>query len=267
MAAIAVVGGIDRVWLEAAARRDPVSHAYAVWDLDHLPEMVHFVSCVRGAETIAYLLIWNGGAPGPIVHWIGDSEEAVPLMDRFPPRPWLAFVPLRLAVTVLPRVQPALSERSLVLHRPWSTETPTAANPKVRRLRPSDRPALEALVRRFSGPLLPSYATVNLGAEPVWGAFSPATGALEGVAKTAVRLPAVWIVTGVFVTPEARGQGLATALVAGLVHEATQAHAATALYVREPNLPARRAYEKVGFRLFDERLCLDAGMGRLASPP
>jgi predicted GNAT family acetyltransferase len=56
-------------------------------------------------------------------------------------------------------------------------------------------------------------------------------------------------IQGVFVPPEFRGRGLATAGMAAVVHLVRAEIAPTvSLYVNEWNSPARAAYEKVGFR-------------------
>ena len=267
MPGVELVEGIDRRWLEAAAQRDPISHAYAVWDLERTPEKVRFISCLRSNETIAYLLIWSGRAAGPVVHWVGNGTEAEPLLERSPLRPLQMVVPAEIAPLVRTRYAPTTSEPLLILQRSLSGEVPPPAAPGVRRLRPFDRPAIEFFVHQFSDPLLQSYAEIDPGVEPIWGAFSPESDALLGVAKTAARLPAVWVITGVFVSPEARGRGLATALVTGLVGDASRVHAASALYVLEANQPARRAYERVGFGPFGRRIWIDAGVQRLPTPP
>ncbi|MFZ1024316.1 MAG: GNAT family N-acetyltransferase [Thermoplasmata archaeon] len=267
MSTVEFVDGIDRAWLAQAFQRSPVTHAYAMWDLQQTPDKVRFVSCRRGAESIAYLLIWYGSSSGPVVHWVGSDAEATPLIERLPPRPLMAVVPAELAPLVLARRGPALSEPLLTLHRPWSTEGPPHTAPLTRRLHRSDNEVLAAFVRHYPDPLAPSYASFDPAMEVAWGAFSPETGALEGVAKTSARLATLWFITGVFVAPGARRRGLATALTAGLVRDALRVHAASALYVREANLPARRAYEKVGFQFFGRRILVDAGVGQLASPP
>ncbi len=55
-------------------------------------------------------------------------------------------------------------------------------------------------------------------------------------------------VQGVFVAPERRGEGIATACMASVVEQVqTEIAPIVSLYVNEWNLPARRVYEKVGF--------------------
>ncbi|MEH0840868.1 GNAT family N-acetyltransferase [Micromonospora sp. CPCC 205711] len=56
-------------------------------------------------------------------------------------------------------------------------------------------------------------------------------------------------IQGVWVAPEWRGKGIATAAMAGVVRDALLRVAPTvSLYVNDFNLPARRVYERCGFR-------------------
>jgi predicted GNAT family acetyltransferase len=55
-------------------------------------------------------------------------------------------------------------------------------------------------------------------------------------------------IQGVWVEPSLRGQGLGTRGTAAVVHHALDAVSpVVSLYVNDYNLPARRAYERVGF--------------------
>jgi predicted GNAT family acetyltransferase len=55
-------------------------------------------------------------------------------------------------------------------------------------------------------------------------------------------------IQGVYVAPDQRGQGLATAGMAAVIQQVRETIAPiVSLYVNEWNLPARRVYEKVGF--------------------
>jgi predicted GNAT family acetyltransferase len=56
-------------------------------------------------------------------------------------------------------------------------------------------------------------------------------------------------IQGVWVTPEWRGRGIATAAVAAVVHDAlTRVAPTVSLYVNDFNIPARRVYARCGFR-------------------
>jgi predicted GNAT family acetyltransferase len=73
-------------------------------------------------------------------------------------------------------------------------------------------------------------------------------GRLVFKAEVACASPAAAQVQGVYVPPDLRGQGLATAGMAAVVQH-VRAHVApvVSLYVNEWNVAARRAYERVGF--------------------
>lgn len=67
-------------------------------------------------------------------------------------------------------------------------------------------------------------------------------------AEVACATPYAAQVQGVYVVPELRGQGLATAGMAAVVEAVRRDLAPTvSLYVNDWNTPARRAYERVGF--------------------
>ncbi|GAA2147876.1 GNAT family N-acetyltransferase [Nocardioides koreensis] len=68
-------------------------------------------------------------------------------------------------------------------------------------------------------------------------------------AEVACASPRAAQVQGVWVPPDRRGEGLATAGMAGVVELVRREVApVVSLYVNEWNAPARRAYERVGFR-------------------
>jgi len=59
-------------------------------------------------------------------------------------------------------------------------------------------------------------------------------------------------IEGVFTRPEVRGQGIASRSIAALSAELLGACGFVTLHVDQRNVPAKRAYEKAGFRLFSE---------------
>ncbi|MGN9776796.1 GNAT family N-acetyltransferase [Micromonospora sp. H33] len=74
-------------------------------------------------------------------------------------------------------------------------------------------------------------------------------GAVVFKAELAVVTRRTAQVQGVWVAPEWRGRGIATAAMAAVVRDALRRVAPTvSLYVNDFNLPARRVYERCGFR-------------------
>jgi GNAT superfamily N-acetyltransferase len=251
---------IDRTWLEDAARRDPIAHAYALWDLAHAPDRMQVVSVLDGDRTIGYLLIWLGHPIAPVVHWVGTDPRAVALADSLPSRPLVAIVPEGFRDAAVRARGPA-EEYSLLGLRadPLLDEAGYPPEEGVRRLRRADRSRLVRWASRQTDPVVTEYALGDPGTEPIWGAFLGSD--LVGVVRASVRLPLVWILGGVYVDPIARGQGLGRALVRTAQRAAAVNGAPAALFVRADRYPARGLYEALGFRPVATRRWLDAGAG------
>lgn len=248
---------IDRPWLELAEASDPLTHAFALWDLERTPGSIRFASAVRGDRTVGYLLIWLGLRDRPVVHWFGGPDVTRALLGALPAPPFVAVVP----TDVEPELRHAFpacrrSELKMMLRDPGLLETSVEV---VRRLGRDDRSALEELVRRHGDAELAGYADLDPGAEAAWGVFDGAR--LVGVARAAVRLPKIWVIGGVFVEPTARGRGLGGALVGAAVGAAERAGARAGLYVRAEPAPALRLYLRLGFHEVGRRSMLDVGSG------
>ncbi len=254
---------IDREWLERAAVRDPFGHAYGLWDLDHAPNRVRFVSAIDGDQTVGYLLVWLGHPTRTVVHWVGADPRARILVDALPPRPLVAIVPEMFQDAVVSARGPARPFTLLMLANELFTKPRMDARAppsvEVRRLERSDLPALIAFAERQSDPVAAEYPTLDPGEEWIWGAFDQ--GKLLGAVRAAVRLRDMWIVNGVYVDPNARGRGVGGVLVEAALASAREARARVGLYVREDRVEARRLYERLGFRPVGRRTWLDLGAG------
>ena len=259
----AVSASIDSRWLEDQARHDPVSHAYAIWDLEYAPDRVEFRVLQRGGVPTSYLLIWHG-VSGTMVHWVGDGP-ADPLLAALPARPLVAVVPEDLGSRVVEARSPARAYPILLMTRPAGAGPLPPRNPRVRRLSSGDAVQLREFAEASDDVLGRAYARAALPENPpipesIWGAFEGER--LVGVASTHVKLASIWVLGGIYVHPAHRGRGLGRDLTRTAVAEADAAGAWTALYVREDNAPAVRAYERVGFRTASRRAWVDAGGNR-----
>ena len=249
---------IDRGWLERAALADPLAHAYALWDLDRYPEQVRFVSAVRGETTVGYLLIWLGRGTAPIVHWFGATPDARALADGLPPRPLVAVVPEEVGADVERLRGPAKTHPLLLLVADREA-TPAAetVSPAVRKLTGADRAQLVAWATGRSDLVVTEYPYLDPEREEIWGCFD--RGELNGVARAVVRLPAVWLLGGVYVDPAARGRGFGLALARALLVAGRRAGARVGLYVREDRPAPRAVYDRAGFRPWARRVWVDGG--------
>jgi len=254
---------IDRAWLERVAAEDPFVHAYGLWDLDHVPNRVRFISALDGDQTVGYLLIWLGHPTRTVVHWVGSDPRARILAEALPGRPLVAIVPEAFQNVVVAARGPARPSTLLLLgldtallpRSPPSLARATA----VRRLERADHSALVEFAGRQSDPVAAEYPTLDPGEDWIWGAFEE--GKLLGAVRAAVRLPDVWLVGGVYVDPSARGRGIGRALVEAALASGREERVRVGLYVREDRLEARRLYERLGFRPLGRRTWLDLGAG------
>ncbi|HLM91997.1 MAG TPA: GNAT family N-acetyltransferase [Thermoplasmata archaeon] len=248
---------IDRAWLEREAEKDPVTHAYALWDLDRFPDRVRFVSACRGESTVAYVLIWQPPDRPPMAIWVGPAIEA--LAPALPPRPLIVTGSDAVRPLVERDRAPAVVYPILVEIARRGTRPPlTAHDAQVRRLTPRDVPRLAGIAEGSTDVIATSYAALDLDTEVAFGGFDGEE--LVAVARAVVRLPTVWLVSGVFVRPSRRGQGWGQAITRAVQLEAERARAPCALFVREDNVPAVTAYERLGFRPVDRRFWLDCGV-------
>jgi GNAT superfamily N-acetyltransferase len=251
---------IDRTWLEGAAAADPVTHAFALWDLDRNPGRIRFFSAVERGTTVGYLLVWLGHPAAPVVHWFGEGPGVHLLAGVLPPRPCVAIVPTSVAPVVEEARGPGHRARLLVLARDRRTELgPDASGPVVRPLLRPDLPHLAAWARRQNDPVAAEYPFLDPEVERAWGAFDG--DRLVGVVRAEVRLPRVWILGGVYVDPVVRGRGWGRRLLAAAVAAGEGTGAQVALYVREDRAAARGLYESVGFRPVGQRVWIDLGAG------
>lgn len=252
-----MVRGIDGPWLDRLAREDPVHHAYAVWDREHHPDKIEFCTLREEGAPVAYLLIWRGRGH-PIVHWNGTARDPRPLLEALPLRPLLAVVPERLAPEVERCRGPASIQGVLLMtadrdpgngHR-----RPSAGRPLTR----ADVPRLQEFASATPDPIAQSYAGADPAVDRVYGVMEG--GRLVSVARIQASTPGCWVIGGVFTLPEARNHGYATEATGAAVADARAAGARPALYVRETNLPARRAYGKLGFVPLERRSWVEAGV-------
>ncbi len=73
-------------------------------------------------------------------------------------------------------------------------------------------------------------------------------------ANAMIRLPYVWVISGVETHPEFRRRGYASSVVSKLINEAFQNVKSVMLFTSRNNTEAISVYNKLGFRKFGEIL-------------
>ena len=250
-----VSSGIDRAWLFESLARDPVAHAYAAWDIDHEMDRVRFLCLRRSGSTRAYLLIWLGDPSRPFVHWVGSPEDALLLAEHLPPPPATVLAPESLVEAAAARLGPVTVTSLLRLTARPTGPVAASEDPRVRWITGSDVPRLRAWAEGHPDPMVRGYARFDPARHVVWGAFHGER--IVGAAFASVRLPEIWTFNGIYVEPFARGEKLGTVLTAYALEASRRAGALAHLNVREDNAPARRVYDRLGFRLHDRVVLIE----------
>jgi ribosomal protein S18 acetylase RimI-like enzyme len=254
---ISVTPGIDREWLNRAFESEPLSHAFAQFDLIEHPQLVRFFSCRdRSGATFGYLLLWLGNPAFPVVHWVGDDDRARPLLAHLPPPPAIAIVPEARSPEVQEALRTPTAAPILGQIRDGKNRQLPEPDSRIRRLGLADMGSLLKWTARQNDPIVSGYARVDLARDYVWGAFDG--GELLGIARAQVRLPTLWVLGGVYVAPEARHRGLGLGLTAAGIHAAHAARARVGLWVRENNYEARDLYDALGFRTVERRVWIES---------
>ena len=247
--------GLDDAWLDAEARRDPLRHAFAVWDRLRFPDRVSFLTLREDGRPTAYLLLWRGAPPHTYVHWVGDAPNPLPLLALLPRRPLTVVAPLELADAIARRIGGTSAVVRLLAFDP-DRPAPPPLEGRARALGAVDTELLHAFGRASPEPLVAAYRTVDPARDRVFGAFHD--GRLAAVARAQVALPKVWLIGGVYTDPEHRNLGLGADLMRLIVRTALSEGARPALYVLEANAAARRLYERLGFDLVERRARVEA---------
>ncbi|MCI4364109.1 MAG: GNAT family N-acetyltransferase [Thermoplasmata archaeon] len=249
-----VLERLDPGWLASLAEDSPLLHAWAVWDTERFPERVSFRILERDGAPVGYFLLWNGTPGHLVLHWVAPVTDIGPLLDALPEPPFIAVVPDELAPEVLARRGPGRA-RGLQLRR---CEAPVASEGGARQLHLGDTPALERFCARSEESLVKGYRGLDIAREVVAGSFEGPE--LAAVARAQVRLPRVWLLTGVVTAPEFRGRGHGRSVTALLTHLAQQRGALPGLYVQDGNAPAEAVYTRLGYRTMAHRMWVELGI-------
>jgi RimJ/RimL family protein N-acetyltransferase len=264
------LGGADLADFLALTDRNPTVNVFAA----HRARTTRLESRLLGGE------VWGRYVDGELVAGCHVGANLVPVETTLEDAGAFGERLLRRGRTVSTIVGPEAAVRAL-----WHDLAPSWSPPRETRWRQphmvADKPPLidpDPLVRPsrpddFSAlyPACVAMYTEELGVSPElgggaegyrarvrqlihfgWSFARYEQGRVVFKAEVAFATPSNAQVQGVWVTPDRRGQGLAAAGMAAVVDHVHRTVAPTvSLYVNEWNEPARRAYDKVGFRQTD----------------
>ena len=261
-----LLGPDDLPAMEALTGRDPVVNVF----VDHRARLTRLDPRWLGGE------VWGYHVDGELVSACHAAANLVPVaagteaVEAFARR--AASQPRRCATIVGPADQ--VDPMWEVLTRTWGPGRDVrrhqphleirrgpdvAADPEVRRTTAADLdvlyPACVAMYTEEVGVSPEAGGGATLYRARVaqliskgWSFARIEDGRVVFKAEVAAATPHACQVQGVWVAPERRGEGLATAGMAAVVRTALADVApVVSLYVNEHNEPARRAYDRVGF--------------------
>ena len=226
--------------------KDRILHIFTIYDLKCMREKTEVWVAVGDDEIVGYLLEFDKR----IVQTRGDAETVARL---------LPFVELDEPVLIIePHHLPVVEE----VFRPIEP-TDRSSKGKITRFQvlrtdaETFQPMIRHHVRRLGAEDLDEVSE-SLGEElaktvekaihggVAFGAYD--SGSLASLATVPQIIEGIALIRGVYTFPSLRNRGLATSASSALVAELIRLRKEPVLWVARDNLPARRIYEKTGFR-------------------
>lgn len=226
--------------------RDRILHVFTIYDLKYMREKTEVWVALGDDEIVGYLLEFDKR----IVQTRGDAGTVARL---------LPFVELDEPVLIVePHHLPVVEE----VFRPIEP-TDRSSKGKVTRFQvlrtdvETFQPMIRHYVRRLGAEDLGDVSK-SLGEElaktvekavhggVAFGAYDG--GSLASIATVPQIIEGIALIRGVYTLPSLRNRGLATSASSALVAELIRLKKEPVLWVARDNLPARRIYDKIGFK-------------------
>lgn len=248
--------------LDAFLHKDVLLNAYAIWDLHYMRHRSRFFLVQVDGEIQGVLLDFYGHTGFHSI-WLRGTNKAVEKLLNVPMYNKMLF-PFMLPENeeVIKRKFPisAQSTTDFMLLKRGSERL--RINHSARLLSQSDASAFACLRKKTHE--TPStkemkHALEIIKEQPVYGIF--ANSMLVSAATFHVKLPEIWIIGGLYTRPEYRNLGYTTSITSIMIREGLRETGCIGLYMREDNYPAKRVYEKAGFKLYKKIKFLDYNTG------
>ena len=241
-------------------KSDIIKHVFAVYDLQKDAQHTTVYAASEKGEFEGYILIYSA-ADVPSVILECEHNVADRLLEHAPHNKFIVHAQPSLLPAIkkrFPNSNHYVEDWMLVRKNEARFYDSELVKPLLDKEDASKLAAL--LLSRKDRPAntLTTYAEW-IKRMPMYGVFKE--GRLVAYAGSFIQLPEVWLIGGVYTDPAHRNKGYATLATSGITKEALTKAEAAALFARADNLPAIRAYEKIGYRKIGEKVWVDVGTG------
>lgn len=226
--------------------KERILHIFTIYDLKYMREKTEVWVASRDDGIVGYLLEFDKR----VIHMHGDAETVVRLLPSVNlDEPVFIIEPHHLPVVeeVFRPIEPTDRSsrgkitRFQVLRTDAQTFQPVIRH-NVRRLGAED---LEEVSKGLGEELAKTVEKAIRGGV-AFGAYD--SGALASIATVPQIIENIALIRGVYTRASLRNRGLATSVSSALVAELMRLGKEPLLWFARDNLPARRIYEKTGFK-------------------
>jgi GNAT superfamily N-acetyltransferase len=241
-------------------RSDVVRHVFAFYDIQYMPEQTKVHAAFENGVPKGYILIYTA-LEFPSVVMECESNVAKALVEHAPENMFI----MHTLSDLLPIVKGKFPNAKYYVENWMLVKKGQASffhSEHVRRLNTVEDASKLAMLlesRKERTPPSTKRYVDWMSKMPLYGVFT--NGELVSYAGSFVQLPQVWMIGGVYTHPKSRNKGYATLATSAVTEEALENAEAAALFVRSDNHPARKVYEKMGYKKIGEKLWVDVGTG------
>jgi RimJ/RimL family protein N-acetyltransferase len=231
--------------VDAFLRQNPFINAYALWDLHYLRHRAKFFVGMDCGKIVGLLLDYLGHTGFHFIWLWGDEKVCDKLLD--------VPLPEKMIFCVFPELE-RIIERNFPITVKYQMDFMLLEKGNERlylrhRIKPlslEDAYSLACLRKEKPSKKEVEETEIFIKEQPFYGIFK--NFKLVSVACIQVKFPEIWMLGGFYTHPEHRNHGYATSLASFLAKKALKETNHIGLHVRSDNYPAKRVYEKVGFK-------------------
>jgi RimJ/RimL family protein N-acetyltransferase len=241
-------------------KQDIIKHAFAFYDIQYAQEQTTIYAAFENRKPQGYILIYIGSEfPSIVIEC--EKTIANELIKYAPKDKFIIHAPpdlLQIITRKFPRAKHYVEDWMLVK----KGEASFQKSENVRKLQTEEDASklftlLETRTDRNAASIKRYFDWISK--MPLYGVFL--NDELVSYAGSFIQLPQLWMIGGVYTNPKHRNKGYATQATSAITEEALKNAKAAALFVRTDNNPAKKAYEKIGYRKIGEKIWIDVGTG------